>query len=70
MVTSSFMPEYKRQWIADLKRKGLYIDPKPDSIKLKRIKDSLNFIKEQKAKLQKAIDEKAKNNKNTKTVKQ
>ena len=38
MITSSFMPEYKRQWIADLKRKGLYVDPKPDSIKQKRIK--------------------------------
>ncbi len=53
MITSSFMPEYKRQWIADLKRKGLYKDPKPDSIKQKRIKDSLDLIKQQKAKLQK-----------------
>ncbi|WP_407532129.1 penicillin-binding transpeptidase domain-containing protein [Elizabethkingia miricola] len=26
MTSSSFMPEYKRQWIADLKRKGLYKD--------------------------------------------
>lgn len=67
MVTSSFMPEYKRQWIADLKRKGLYVDPKPDSIKLKKIKDSLNFIKEQKVKLQKRIDDETKN---TKTAKQ
>lgn len=51
MVTSSFMPEYKRQWIADLKRKGLYKEPKPDSIKLKRIQDSLNLIKKAKEKL-------------------
>ncbi len=51
MITSSFMPEYKRQWIADLKRKGLYKDPKPDSIKQKRIKDSLDRVKQEKAKL-------------------
>ncbi|MBB4806754.1 penicillin-binding protein 2 [Chryseobacterium defluvii] len=67
MTTSSFMPEYKRQWVADLKRKGLYVEPKPDSIKLKRIQDSLEFIKKQKAKLQKKIDEETKNNK---TIKQ
>lgn len=66
MTTSSFMPEYKRQWVADLKRKGLYVDPKPDSVKLKRKQDSLNFIKEQKAKLQKKIDEETKNIKTTK----
>ncbi|CAA7196287.1 peptidoglycan D,D-transpeptidase FtsI family protein [Chryseobacterium potabilaquae] len=69
MITSSFMPEYKRQWVADLKRKGLYVDPKPDSIKLKKIQDSLNFIKEQKIKLQKKIDEEVKNSKNTKPMK-
>ena len=66
MTTSSFMPEYKRQWIADLKRKRLYVDPKPDSVKLKKIQDSLNFIKQQKAKLQKKIDEETKNIKTTK----
>jgi penicillin-binding protein 2 len=54
MITSSFMPEYKRQWIVDLKRKGLYKEPKPDSIKLKRIQDSLNLVKKAKEKLQKA----------------
>lgn len=70
MTGASFMPEYKRQWIADLKRKGLYIDPKPDSIKQKRIKDSLDLVKQQKAKLQKKIDEETKNIKNTKPAKQ
>jgi penicillin-binding protein 2 len=69
MTTSSFMPEYKRQWIADLKRKGLYKDPKEDSIKQKRIQDSLDFIKQQKAKLQKQIDLET-NNKKTKSAKQ
>jgi penicillin-binding protein 2 len=68
MTTSSFMPEYKRQWIADLKRKGLYVEPKPDSIKLKRMQDSIEFVKKQKAKLQKKIEEETKNNK-TKTTK-
>ncbi|WP_144283221.1 peptidoglycan D,D-transpeptidase FtsI family protein [Chryseobacterium echinoideorum] len=55
MVTSSFMPEYKRQWIADLKRKGLYKEPKPDSLKLKRIQDSLNQVKKKKEDLQKKL---------------
>lgn len=54
MITASFMPEYKRQWIVDLKRKGLYKEPKPDSLKLKRIQDSLNLVKKAKAKLQNA----------------
>ncbi|MCD1115318.1 peptidoglycan D,D-transpeptidase FtsI family protein [Chryseobacterium turcicum] len=54
MITASFMPEYKRQWIVDLKRKGLYKEPKPDSLKLKRIQDSLNIVKKAKEKLQNA----------------
>lgn len=70
MTGASFMPEYKRQWVADLKRKGLYKDPTQDSVKQKRIQDSLNFIKEQKIKLQKKIEEETKNNKNTKPAKQ
>lgn len=69
MTSASFMPEYKRQWIADLKRKGLYKDPALDSVKQKRILDSLNYIKEQKAKLQKQIDIETKNNKTTKPAK-
>lgn len=43
MVTSSFMPEYKRQWIADLKRKGLYKEPSRDSVLLSNIEDSLKI---------------------------
>jgi penicillin-binding protein 2 len=68
MTGASFMPEYKRQWVADLKRKGLYKDPALDSVKQKRIQDSLSFIKEQKAKLQKQIEIETKN-KNTKSAK-
>lgn len=54
MITASFMPEYKRQWIVDLKRKGLYKEPKPDSLKRKKIQDSLNLVKKAKEKLQNA----------------
>jgi penicillin-binding protein 2 len=70
MTGASFMPEYKRQWIADLKRKGLYKDPALDSVRQKRMLDSLNFIKEQKAKLQKQIDLETTKNKTTKPVKE
>ena len=44
MITSSFMPEYKRQWIADLKRKGLYKEPNKDSLQLGNIEDSLKIV--------------------------
>ena len=50
MITSSFMPEYKRQYIADMKRKGWYKEPPVDSVKLKRIKDSLQATNEKKLK--------------------
>lgn len=46
MVTSSFMPEYKRQWIADLKRKGLYKEPDKDSMKMVALQDSLKFTED------------------------
>lgn len=45
MIKSSFMPEYKRQYIKDLKRKGWYKEPTPDSILQKKKLDSLNNIK-------------------------
>ncbi|EJL75691.1 peptidoglycan D,D-transpeptidase FtsI family protein [Chryseobacterium populi] len=66
MTSASFMPEYKRQWVADLKRKGLYVEPKADSLKLKKIQDSLDFIKKQKEKLQKQIDTEVSTKKNRK----
>lgn len=43
MVNASFMPEYRRQWIADLKRKGLYKEPSKDSMALVKIQDSLRM---------------------------
>jgi penicillin-binding protein 2 len=45
MINASFMPEYRRQWIADLKRKGLYKEPNKDSVRIQQIEDSLKFIK-------------------------
>ncbi|WP_392437285.1 peptidoglycan D,D-transpeptidase FtsI family protein [Cruoricaptor ignavus] len=45
MVNASFMPEYKRQYTAELKRKGWYVEPKPDSAALKRQQDSIDLLK-------------------------
>ncbi|NAW51535.1 peptidoglycan glycosyltransferase [Elizabethkingia argentiflava] len=45
MVNSSFMPEYKRQWISNLKRKGLYVNPKSDSVQIKKTTDSIKAQK-------------------------
>jgi len=50
MITSSFMPEYKRQYISEMKRKGWYKEPKIDSVKLKKIQDSIKLINELKNK--------------------
>ena len=47
MVNASFMSEYKRQWIADQKRKGLYREPNKDSLRIAGIEDSLKFVKDQ-----------------------
>ncbi|MBW8358661.1 MAG: peptidoglycan glycosyltransferase [Weeksellaceae bacterium] len=44
MIGASFMPEYKRQWVADLKRKGLYKEPNTDSLILRGIEDSLKTV--------------------------
>ena len=45
LTDASFMPEYKRQWVVELKRKGLYKEPDKDSMRLENINDSLRFIK-------------------------
>ncbi|MEC5394027.1 peptidoglycan D,D-transpeptidase FtsI family protein [Bergeyella sp. RCAD1439] len=44
MVTSSFLPEYKRQWVADLKRRGLYKEPNKDSVRLSEMENYLKKI--------------------------
>lgn len=50
MVTSSFQPEYRRQWVEYLKRIGKYVAPKPDSLQLKKFKDSLKAINDKNVK--------------------
>lgn len=51
LVTSSFMPEYKRQWDNYLKKIGKYVPPKKDSVELKKFQDSLRAINEKNKKL-------------------
>ena len=58
MTTSSFMPEYKRQYVVDMKRKGWYKEPKPDSIKLKKIQDSIRKVDALKKQVQLELENK------------
>ena len=46
MINASFMPEYKRQWDAELKRKGLYKEPSKDSLNLEKVNIQLKTAKE------------------------
>src|SRR5690606_28358553 len=46
MVNASFMPEYRRQWISDLKRKGLYRESDKDSIFMHQLEDSIKTVKD------------------------
>lgn len=57
MLGGSFMGEYKRQWIDHLKKIGKYVEPKPDSIVVKRKKDSLKAISDKNIKA--ALDKEA-----------
>ncbi|MDO4225036.1 MAG: penicillin-binding transpeptidase domain-containing protein [Bergeyella zoohelcum] len=52
MVSSSFIPEYKRQWINTLKRKGLYKEPviNKDSLKVVEIEANIKTEKDEKKK--------------------
>lgn len=53
LVNASFMPEYKRQYIVDLKRKGLYKEPGKDSLYLQNLEDQIS--KTQNASQKKAL---------------
>lgn len=46
MINASFMPEYRRQWIEEQKRKGKYKEPDKDSMRIVSIEDSLRFVKD------------------------
>ena len=52
MINASFMPEYQRQWIVELKRKGLYKEPNKDSAQLKKLNDQLRTVKNEDQKSQ------------------
>lgn len=45
LVDASFMPEYKRQWTVELKRKGLYKEPNKDSVAIKNIEENIKTEK-------------------------
>lgn len=69
MINSSFMGEYKRQYIEEMKRKGWYVEPKPDSLQLKKVQDRLNALKEKKLKETAAKTKKDSAKTNSKTMK-
>jgi penicillin-binding protein 2 len=52
MVNATFMPEYKRQWVVELKRKGLYKEPSKDSLFLQNVETKLESAKTQAEKKQ------------------
>ena len=61
LTGASFMAEYNRQWIVHLKKIGKYEPPKPDSLAMKKIQDSLKLLNEK----NKAIDNKNKQTQKT-----
>ena len=61
LTGASFMAEYNRQWIVHLKKIGRYEPPKPDSLAMKKIQDSLKLLNEK----NKAIDNKNKQTQKT-----
>ncbi|SFI88662.1 penicillin-binding protein 2 [Kaistella treverensis] len=52
MMNATFMPEYKRQWVVELKRKGLYKEPSKDSLFLQTVETKLENAKTQAEKKQ------------------
>ena len=61
LTGASFMAEYNRQWIVHLKKIGKYEPPKPDSLAMKKIQDSLRLLNEK----NKTIDNKNKQTQKT-----
>jgi len=61
LTGASFMAEYNRQWIVHLKKIGRYEPPKPDSLAMKKIQDSLRLLNEK----NKTIDNKNKQTQKT-----
>ena len=61
LTGASFMAEYNRQWVVHLKKIGKYEPPKPDSLAMKKIQDSLRLLNEK----NKTIDNKNKQTQKT-----
>ena len=61
LTGASFMAEYNRQWVVHLKKIGRYEPPKPDSLAMKKIQDSLRLLNEK----NKTIDNKNKQTQKT-----
>lgn len=61
LTGASFMAEYNRQWVVHLKKIGRYEPPKPDSLVMKKIQDSLRLLNEK----NKTIDNKNKQTQKT-----
>ena len=47
MVSASFMPEYKRKWVSEMKRKGWYKEPNKDSLTILKYEDSIALAKDE-----------------------
>ena len=60
------MGEYRRQWIVHLKKIGKYEPPKPDSIQIKKLQDSLKIVNDKKK--QEEEKKKKATEKNKKTI--
>ena len=69
LTGASFMGEYKRQYISDMKRKGWYKPPPIDSVKLKKMQDSIKLAEEIKKKLKTENESRNKTKEETKSKK-
>ena len=63
MIGASFMGEYKRMYINQLMKKGWYVKPKPDSLQLIKLRDSLKVLNDKKIKSKTARKKDSLNNK-------
>ena len=61
LAGASFIAEYNRQWVVHWKKIGKYEPPKPDSLAMKKIQDSLRLLNEK----NKTIDNKNKQTQKT-----
>ena len=65
LTGASFMGEYRRKWIVHLKKIGKYEPPKPDSIQIKKLQDSLKIVNDKKKQEEEKKKKTTEKNKNT-----